>query len=795
MGQINVKGLGVVNIEGETPTSEEAAKIKDALSEMNFEKGTDQITDQAADEYMKSPSMGRILTEAGLSVVGSLALGGASLPGIAIRGGMLAKPFIKALLKSSAGAAAGGGTGAAVAQTFDPKENVVNEIVRAATEGAAAEVIGGPIVIKGGQYVSKILGKPRQYAKMLEGADAAETTLRQKANEILYGKEAAKFIAKTSDGAIRPLEEQVKLQAKQGIDEAALKEFAEKNGIPDSKLQDLKDSALEMQKGLTPGVKTENRTINIIENIVSKALFGGGALNRRRLGAQKMGDLVADETVKSFQEITMNGVKITDKEMLGNFFFKTITDAERMFKAAKDGMYKKVDDALIDASGKNTKYMPTLPIEGKGGLQETLIKLRQQAQLGVEELNPAAQTLSIFAKKFRDIAQESSGYMSYAQANALRSDLAGQINRFRVAGDGPSVGKLTPLLQKFDDMLSPEMLERSGLDPLAAKFLREANEFYEGGMDIFQRGSLNAVLSKGIGPSSDIGDIFAAVFKTGDKSDLAGKVVEQIKQLPKYTGYTDETGKFVQITAKQSQDLLDSFKGQFLNQALEASKVPDPQFGNFINPKKFADRLEKQALTMKKVFTTEEISKINNLIDTLAFGAGELTRMKGLPGGVFIQLKQAGAAGQLLQLGGAGFGLATGNILPAVTVLAAPAFLAKGLLDPKFQRLIFGKVGGELPDAPRAAATMRQLIGRMFSEGYIPEEERDTALLQLKAYEDAAKAGGVNILPQEPPQLPQINPSDFPVVQSGGATPGGSNTQMAQALGLFNKGGIASVRK
>ena len=35
MGQINVKGLGVVNIEGETPTAEESKKIGEALSEIN----------------------------------------------------------------------------------------------------------------------------------------------------------------------------------------------------------------------------------------------------------------------------------------------------------------------------------------------------------------------------------------------------------------------------------------------------------------------------------------------------------------------------------------------------------------------------------------------------------------------------------------------------------------------------------------------------------------------------------------------------------------------------------------
>ena len=806
MGQINVKGLGVVNIEGETPTVEESQKIKEAISSLNFDRGTDKLAEEATDEYMKNPSMGRLLTEAGLSVVGSLALGGASLPGLAIRGGMLARPFISALLKSSAGAAAGGGTGAALAQSFDPQENVVNEIVRAATEGAAAEIIGGPIVIKGGQYVSKILGKPRQYAKLLEGAEDAETTLRQKANEILYGKEAAKFIAKTSDGAIRGLDDQVKLQSKTKISDEAIKEFAEKNGIPESKIQQLKDSAIEMQKGLTPGVKTENRSINIVENIVSKALFGGGALNRRRLAAQNMGDLVADDIVKNFNQVTLDGSKITNKEELGNFFYKTITDAENMFKAAKDGMYKRVDQALITASGKNTKFMPSLPIEGKGGLQETLLTLKRQAGLGIEELDPTTPLLNAMMKKFNEASTEYAGRLSYAQAGALRSNVAETIQSFKSAGQSKAAAKLDPLLKSFDNLLSPEMMAKSGLDPSAAKYLKEANEFYEGGMDIFQRGSLQAVLSKGVGNSKDIGDIFASVFKTGDKSDLVGKVVDEIKALPKFTGYTDEVGRFKQITKKQTDDLLQSFKGQFLNQALESSKTVDPQFGNLINAKKFADRLEKQSLSMKKIFNSDELKKVNNLIETLAFAQGDLTRMKGLPGGVFIQLKQAGAAGQLLQLGGAGFGLATGNILPAVTVLAAPAFLAKGLLDPKFQKLLFKQtVGGELPSAPKAAATMRQLIGRMFSEGYIPEDERDLALEQLKVYEEAAKAGGVSLTMNEPVQLPDVNPADFPVINQasniqaniGSRTALAGNDPLLQGIATrqLNKGGIVDAKK
>ncbi len=792
MGQINVKGLGIVNIEGETPSEKEAAKIKEAVDSINTNLVGDAVADEATQEYMESPSFGRILTEAGLSIVGSLGTGAKYLPGIARTVGMLSEPFIKRLLKTSVGAAAGGGAGAVVAQTFDPKDNVVNEVVRAATEGAAAELIGGPIIIKGGQYVSKILGRPEGYAKLLEGANEAESTLRKKANEILYGKEAAQFIAKTTDGAIRPIKEQVELQSKKTVDDEAIKKFMKENNINESKFQTIKDTAQEMQKGLTPGVKTENRMINIIENVVSKALFGGGALERRRGSAQAMGKLVADDIVESFQQITMDGQKITDKEALGNFFFKTITDAERMFKSASDAMYKRVDDALIDATGKNMKSIPVLPLGGRGGLQETLQELIRQANLGATSTNPIYPLLLDINKKFL----KTEGKISYETAGILRSDIAGKFQEIKQI-NSKAAGKLKTLLNKFDETLSPESLTKSGLDPNAGKLLQEANDFYESGMDVFQRGSLNAVLAKGVGSGlKDVGDIFSAVFKTGDKSDLVGRVVEQIKSLPKLTKYTDpKTGQLTQITTKQAEDLLTSFKGQFLNQALEASKQIDPQFGNLIDAKNFAARLEKQSLSMKKIFSPDEIKKVNNMIETLAFAQGDLTRMKGLPGGVFIQLKQAGAAGQLLQLGGAGFGLATGNILPAVTILASPYFLAKGLLNPQFQKLIFDSY--EAPTAKKSAAAMRQLIGRMFSDGYIMEDEKNQSLSQLKLYEEAIKEGGVPTAANKELSLPNVNQSSFPVIAQGNTAQalGGSNTQMAQALNLFNKGGIVSAKK
>ena len=135
MGRVNIQGLGVVDIEGDTPNEQE---IK-VFQRMVEAKGASQLTDGAAEEvtdsFMSSPTFGRILTEAGLAIAGSIATGGLALPGLALRAGMLARPFLTQLAKSSIGAGVGGGTGAAVAQTFDPKEDVVAEDITSNNRG------------------------------------------------------------------------------------------------------------------------------------------------------------------------------------------------------------------------------------------------------------------------------------------------------------------------------------------------------------------------------------------------------------------------------------------------------------------------------------------------------------------------------------------------------------------------------------------------------------------------------------------------------------------------------------
>ena len=61
---------------------------------------------------------------------------------------MRSLPFLKALAKASADLEAGGAAGALVSETFDPSEDVVKEVARAAGEGVLGEAVGAPLAIK-----------------------------------------------------------------------------------------------------------------------------------------------------------------------------------------------------------------------------------------------------------------------------------------------------------------------------------------------------------------------------------------------------------------------------------------------------------------------------------------------------------------------------------------------------------------------------------------------------------------------------------------------------------------------
>jgi len=187
-----------------------------------------------------------------------------------------------------------------------------------------------------------------------------------------------------------------------------------------------------------------------------------------------------------------------------------------------------------------------------------------------------------------------------------------------------------------------------------------------------------------------------------------------------------------------------------------------------------------------------------------------------LPGGIFIQLKQAGAAGKILSLGtvltGAGTAAALGGFVPAAAILATPYALNKMLLSKWFQNKLFAEPAklaakGELTPS-KASAIYRQIVGRMFTEGYIPEDEKNRVDAELDLLnQPQQQAQPQQAQPQQQRsslQLPSFAPSNVGATQISPqarmALAGGNLDQAIAAQGMqqmpqLRRGGIVSAKK
>ena len=208
-------------IKGEEPTQRETLAIETYLSgkkqntNFDFDKQLelmitpeDILTDAEKGKYnkdtenfLKSPTFMRIVSEVGLSIAGGLAgaalapvTGGGSLiaaGALAARTARIVRPLLNISANTmqkigyaSAGAGIGGAAGAGIAQTFDPRESIVKEVARGAAQGAFGEVLGfgmagglakaynkitkGTIdTISGAERATQILARDKEFFKLL----------------------------------------------------------------------------------------------------------------------------------------------------------------------------------------------------------------------------------------------------------------------------------------------------------------------------------------------------------------------------------------------------------------------------------------------------------------------------------------------------------------------------------------------------------------------------------------------------------------------------------------------------
>jgi len=686
MGQIFVEGLGTVEIQGDTPNENETKQIGlalDQIKENKFQPDSEKV----ADSFLSGPGIARLGLELGLSIAGTVATGGLALPALALRGGMLARPFLTKLAQSSLGSAVGGGTGAGLAQTFDPKDDIVREIVRGGIEGAVGEAIGAPVVIKGGQLISKTFNKassPKEFLKPL--ADA------QEAEEVLF------------------------TAGKKGIPSQADKILANPEKYTDKfyDVDKVVEMAKEAKKGLTIGMKTESRFLDTLENIATKSFFGAEEL----IGRKEALAFVGQAAQKDFIENATQGLNKTD---LGTLFFDSITGAKNARKAYFNAQYKSLDDIVKKELGLRADQAPPKLITGKP-IIDSLNTYIKDLQL------PSKDVLALQKDLLKRIAGKRFDFKSL---ETLRSEIGIDANDAFRAGNS-KLGKAYSTMQKsIDDLLdNKDALKKFQIPETAVNKIKQIRKEYADTSELFEDGIFANILAKG-NKDGGVDEIFNAIVKGKQKSTLVQVTKDKIEESIKRKFLTEEQGR----------QLKDSLKGQYLQNIFERSKLGKskdgaaPIYSEFVDASSINKNLNADKQTYDILFDTNEKNTLDKLIKNLAISQGTLDKKTGLPGGVFIQLKQAGALGSLLSYGSAGnlAGLLADKGI--ATILVAPAVFSKIMLNPKFNKLIFEETAKQnlrKTSPTKAGIAFRNIVGRLIDEGLIDSEEGLRAIEESK---------------------------------------------------------------
>ena len=698
MGEIFVEGLGNVQIQGDEPTEAESKAIS-----QGFEQYKDQLAtpnaEKTADSAFTGPKIARFVAEVGLSIAGSFLTGGLALPGLALRTSMLARPFLTQLAKSSLASGAGGGTGAGISQLFDPKDDITREILRGATEGALGEAIGVPVVAQGGRLLSKIINKVpspmakvKEYLKPMEAAHEAEQIL------FLGGttKQGDKIVSQVDNILANP--------------EKYADDFYDVDKVV--------EMAKEAKKGLTMGMKTESRAIDTLENVSTGAFFGADEL----IGRKEALAFVGQTAQKDFLENMTKGLSKGD---MGQIFFDTLSKGKEARKAYFKGQYNGIDQIVraelgIGATAATPKLIPGSLVTG------ALKKYTKDLQIPGSDLVALQKTIGkqLTGKRF-----------DFKSLEKLRSELGQNMNDALRNGKTDLAQGYKAMRSSIDDTLNnPEALKQFKIPEVAVEQLKRIRKEYAETVDLFDDGVIASILKKG---SKDGGtdEIFSAIIKGKAKPGLVEALQVKISDATKRNF----------LTGNQATDLTERLQGQFLSNILDKSKISgkNPMYSNFVDANAATTALRNEKQVFDLVFKKEgDRAAINKMLKNLAVSQGTIDVKTGLPGKMFIQLKQAGAIGNTLSYG-AGMGLLDKG---AAMILIAPAAMTKIMLNPRLNKLIFEEsakknLGKVSPGV--AGLSFRQLVGRLVEEGLVPEEEGSRAIEESKVVQKNYEQAGI----------------------------------------------------
>ena len=612
---------------------------------------------EAIEAYLASPQFRRLALE----ILGGVA--GAATGGTFFAARAALRPAL-GLLYRSLGAGIGEGAAAGAAQVFDPRDDLAKEILRGFATGATAESIGAAIPA----IISKIGFKGIKYS---DDAEKAERILSE-----VKGEQLAKGTSKVDD-------------IKEGL--------------------------------ITPGIGSDNRAIDILENITEKSLFAGGKIIRARKGAETALTNELNMFVDNFSDAAT-------RTNAGELALSAVQNSLDYFKGTARIKYEKVDRLVQEGAAKvrsaiTGKTVSTIPVNVN--IRTSINKAKdliKQTEI-FKRLEPEAQkVLQTLA------ALDNKPFLSFAEANGLRSRLLsvtrgstelikGQSERYAAI----LVKELTENIDKTVDAVS------ASTSPGLRSAFDSAQRFYRLGVEKYNNKVLRRLTEKA--PEE--------VYKTIIKP----KRPSTIKAFMKSLNATKDK--------ELRNELVSSIKGTMIGDIVgESLRLKDKIDANYILKEfnKFGDE------TLTQIFKRNELNNMRGLLESLKV-AQKKSVGEGVPGAIFVQLGQASGA----------VGLFSGVLTaPSAAILFGPAVIGQLFTNPKFIKFI--KKGFRLnPGSKEAYTNASQLIGAMISNNLISKDEGEDYLEDLKKSREEDLKGKVE--PTTTPQVPFSQNEDVDILE------------------------------
>lgn len=372
---------------------------------------------------------------------------------------------------------------------------------------------------------------------------------------------------------------------------------------------------------LLPGLASESRLVDIMQNVAESSLFGGGRIAQTR---QEATDIFRESMNKFVDGLSGSATR----EEVGLVVTDAVENGLQAFKQVSSKSFQQVDNLLENRAAVNMAPIKELATEiiGLTGLRRANL---QAVQLAKDVL-------------------EKGDVVTFAEAQAIRSDLLAIIRGAPqgIPGRGQAVTAAKRMAPMVDDAMEAAAKD---IDPQALVVWRAANRFWKKGAEDFNSKLVKGMLNK---DPELVVDFFA---KPGRVTSI--KRVRRILEQPTGKGAIDKTAwpmvqaNFVEGLIKKSTNVDGDLIGKtFLR-----------------NIRKFKDTESLRELFPNK-FTRD---KMQFLAVGLAMSQGKATSEGA--GRVAIQLMQPGAA---MQVAGAIVGVG-GFTATGTAIVVAPPVLSQ----------------------------------------------------------------------------------------------------------------------